>query len=71
MANSLTDEWFSDLYFKVLIEGVKLKFQIFIFHKGIRNKKFYKFKNFHLWVPKDILSKGQKPRELGRGGVQG
>ena len=32
--------------------GVKLNFMIF-FHRGIRNKKVCKVKNFQVWVPHD------------------
>ena len=47
--NPLTHGRFSDPYFKVLWEGVKLNFEIF-FHRGIRNKKFCKVKNVQVWV---------------------
>ena len=44
--NPLTQGRFSDPYFKVLWEGGKTKFLDFFYHRGIRNKKVCKVKNF-------------------------
>ena len=60
---------FSDPYFKVLWEGGKTKFLDFFCHRGIRNKKVCKVKNFQVWVPHDIFE--LKAKRKGGRGVQG
>ena len=46
--NPLIHGLFSDPYFKVFFEGLTRNFWIFFLHRGIRNKKICKVKNFQL-----------------------
>ena len=62
--NPLKHGRFSDLYFKVLWEGVKTKFLDFFFHRGIRNKKVCKVKNFQVWVLHDNFEQQAKRKGL-------
>ena len=42
-------------------EWGKTKFLDFFFHRGIRNKKVCKVKNFQVWMPHNILSNSTAP----------